>query len=205
MAWHLLLGFALAVLPMVMTPGASFLLTTTRQLQGDRHGARLTILGTAAGIVTHAVLAGIGLSALVMRSAEAFQVVRLVGAAYLIGLGVLTLRRGIGSRRPAPGDETGQPPGSPLRAAYLANVLNPKAATVYLALAPQFIAAQQVGVGPMVALALVHVALMAGWLELWGVGFASGLRRLDRAALRRWTDRVGGAILVGLGVRTAVS
>lgn len=104
------LGFALAVLPLVVTPGASFTLVSARSVAGDHRGAWLTILGTACGIAVHAVLAGVGLAVIVMRSAQLYQWVRLAGAVYLIGLGAWLLWRSwrsgraseAGGRQPAP-------------------------------------------------------------------------------------------------------
>jgi threonine/homoserine/homoserine lactone efflux protein len=66
--WTILGGFFVAVLPVVMTPGASFTLATQRSLAGDRAAGPWVIAGTATGIYTHAALAGLGLSVLVMRS-----------------------------------------------------------------------------------------------------------------------------------------
>lgn len=104
-----LLGFCLAVTPLVITPGASFTLVSARGMAGDRRGSWAVITGTAAGVVTHAVLAGVGLAAVVMRSAELYHLLRLVGAAYLIGLGVTLLWRSRGSTPLEPKGDTGAP------------------------------------------------------------------------------------------------
>ena len=79
--WFSLVGFLLALTPLVMTPGASFKLVSAKGVSGDRRGAFQIVLGTGLGILTHAVLAGLGLAALVMQSAQAY------GTA-LIALGV---------------------------------------------------------------------------------------------------------------------
>ena len=88
-----ILGFFLVVTPLVLTPGASFTLVSARGVAGDRRGAWATIGGTAGGIATHAVLAGVGLAAVVMRSAEVYLALRIVGAAYLVGLGLVLVWR----------------------------------------------------------------------------------------------------------------
>ncbi|HMC03399.1 MAG TPA: LysE family transporter, partial [Cellulomonadaceae bacterium] len=85
------LGFVLALLPIVVTPGASFTLVTGRALAGDRRGSVAVVAGTAVGIITHALLAGLGLAAVVMASSEAFTVVRLVGAGVMVVLGLQLL------------------------------------------------------------------------------------------------------------------
>lgn len=200
-------AFALSVLPLVVTPGASFTLVSTRGLAGDRRGAGLVILGTACGIVVHAILAGVGLAAIVLRSAELYRGVRLMGALCLIGLGLSLIWKSYRSRSDAAETlSTSVPasPGSTWLGAFVANVLNVKAATIYLTLAPQFIASSQVGVWPMLTLAAAHIVVMLAWLGLWAAGLTHLSERLDP---RRWTRRLdvaGGAVLVGLGTRSAV-
>ncbi|GEM_PF-145121 len=200
-------GFALALLPLVMTPGASFTLVSSRGLSGDRRGAWHTIVGTGLGILTHACLAGAGLAVVVMRSAQLYQAIRLAGALYLIGLGVVLIWRQ--QRRACAEDpHVGQAAettagGGQLWRAYVANVLNVKAASVYLSLAPQFIAESVVGVQSMLLLGCVHVVVMGAWLGLWAMGLTALTRRVDP---RRWVRRVnvaGGAVLVALGLRSA--
>lgn len=203
-----LAGFCLAVAPMVLTPGASFTLVSARGAVGDRRGAWATIGGTAAGILTHALIAGIGLAAIVMRSAEIYATIRLLGAAYLVILGAALLWQSV-LRRSKPG--AAAPARAPRsaghhgRLAFVANVLNVKAASVYLTLAPQFIPAEAVGVAPMLLLALVHVGVMAAWLGLWATGLTAAAIRFDTAAWQRGIQAVGGAILVALGIRTAAA
>ena len=207
MTWTVLAAFAVAVLPIVVTPGASFTLVTQRSLAGERAAGRWVIAGTATGIYTHATLAALGLSAIVMRSSQVFVAVKLAGAAYLIGLGVMTLWRSRGGGAD-PGARRRSLPWAglhPYPQAVLANVLNPKAAAVYLTLAPQFLTARDVGLPSMLALATVHVLIMVVWLGVWSVAL-SGARRLTQfPGFRTWVNRAGGAVLVALGVRTAVT
>src|SRR4051812_5086367 len=89
--WAAVAGFFLAVVPLAVTPGASFTLATQRTLQREPYGAGWVIAGTATGIYCHALLAAAGLSALVMRSAEVFAAIKVLGGLYLIGLGAHTL------------------------------------------------------------------------------------------------------------------
>jgi threonine/homoserine/homoserine lactone efflux protein len=135
--WVAVMGFLVAIVPIALTPGVSFTLVTQRTLAGQRQAAGWVIAGTATGTYIHALLATAGLSALVMRSAEAFTVVKIVGGVYLIALGAWTMWQ---TRRRRP-DEREVPPRLPWTGhhsypqALLANLLNPKAASVYLTLA----------------------------------------------------------------------
>ena len=203
-----LFAFGVAVTPLVITPGASFTLVSSRGLVGDRRGAWAVIVGTAAGIITHGVLAGLGLAGVVVRSAELYQVLRLVGAMYLIGLGIWLVWRSQLSRAPAerePVRSDSKSVAQEVGQAYLANVLNVKAATVYLTLAPQFVPMGLIGVTSMLMLALVHVCVMAVWLGLWSTGLAKLSSAFSIASWKRWIDVGGGTILIVLGIRTAAA
>lgn len=207
-----LFGFAIALPPLALSPGVSFTLVTAKGVQADHGGVAGTILGTAAGILTHATAAGLGLALVVMQSAAAYSAIRLVGAAYLVGLGLRMLWRSwrsdaLAAVLPPPGS----PPPAPtnwarsLFTAYLANVLNVKAAAVYLTLAPQFLSPEQMSVSALLCLGLVHVAIMATWLSAWAGGLHLARRRFDPARWSRHLNAAGAGVLIGLGVRTAVS
>ncbi|GAA2124187.1 LysE family translocator [Glycomyces algeriensis] len=195
-----LFAFALAIVPIVVTPGASFTLMATHVLGDERGVVRRVAAGTAAGILTHAVLAACGLSALVMQSAELYRAVQFAGAAYLIALGIVTIAR---RDHAATAPEASAGPRLRIRTAYLANLLNPKAAAVYLTLAPQFLDHRTFTAANLIALAAVHAALTVLWLTLG----ATALRSLGKRALalpRRAFDTIGGAVLIALGARTLV-
>jgi threonine/homoserine/homoserine lactone efflux protein len=97
--WIAMSGFL--IVPLVITPGASFTLTTQQTLLGERFGVGRVIAGTATGIYCHATLAAVGLSAVVMKSSKVFVAVKLLGVFYMIGLGLTLLwktGRGTSSR-----------------------------------------------------------------------------------------------------------
>lgn len=201
-----LLGFCLAVTPITVTPGASFSLVSARGLAGDHRGAWATILGTGLGIFTHGLLAGLGLAVVVMQSAQLYAAIRLIGAGYLIGLGLMFLWN---ARRRGHADAAAEPApparfGRSVRQAYVANVLNVKAATVYLSLGPQFVSADAVGVASLMQLAAVHVMVMALWLGVWALGLKQLATRFDARAWRRRVEALGGVVLVALGIRTGI-
>jgi threonine/homoserine/homoserine lactone efflux protein len=138
-------------------------------------------------------------------------VVKLLGAAYLVGLGARTLWRSRG-RAGAPGTPA-LPPVRPLPWAgrgdlvqgFLGNVLNPKAAAVYLTLAPQFLPAGQSVLPAMLALGAAHLVVAAGWLVVWTCVVSASRRTLASHRFRRVLDRISGAVLIGLGLRTAAA
>lgn len=244
------LGFLLAVAPITLTPGTSLTLVVARvTARGKRHGWWV-ILGTVTGLYVHATMAGVGLAALVLRSSQAFEVVKLIGAGYLAGLGLWMMwsaGRGRPTDRPEPGHRTrlpwsagrgrptdrpgaGRPrlpwsasrdrttrgtarkdrPAPPWRGqhtvvhAFLGNVLNPKAAGIYLTLAPQFLPAGRPVLPTMLLLATAHAVLHTCWLAGWTTASGAGARFLRTATARRAFHRLAGAVLLGLGVRAAL-
>ena len=200
-------AFALAVLPICVTPGVSFALVTQRVLDGGATSGMKVIAGTSLGLATHALLAGIGLAAIVMASSEAFTAIKLLGAVYLCLLGIRLLRA---STRGAPSESPGRRtmPWSAwgdVAQGYLGNVLNPKAAAVYLTLAPQFIDRTEPVVPQMAALCVAHIVVGAGWLLIWTAVVMVTRQALQGSKLRRGMNRVSGVVLVALGVRAGVA
>jgi threonine/homoserine/homoserine lactone efflux protein len=203
--WHLVLGFVLAVVPICLTPGASFTLVTQRVTTGRRRDGLLVAAGTATGLGVHATLAALGLSAVVMHSAEAFTAVKLIGAAYLVWLGITTFR----SARRDPETTTARRlpwtgHGGYLQG-FLSNVLNPKAAAVYLTLVPQFLDERTSVAAQIAVLAVAHVVVAVTWLTVWTFVVAGARRAFDSRWFRAVIGRVSGMILVAFGVRTAVT
>jgi threonine/homoserine/homoserine lactone efflux protein len=191
--------FAAAMLPIIVTPGASFTLATTQALAGNNRGVRTVVIGTCMGIGTHAGLAAAGLSAIVMRSSYAYELIRVLGALYLIALGLITLLR---PRKSSASTVPAEPGPVSLRTAWLANVLNPKAAAVYLTLAPQFLPRELFSLPGLLALATVHAALTAGWLLTCTSVLRLATTRGRGPAMTNAVTTLGGAALIALGIRT---
>ncbi|MCM2576591.1 LysE family translocator [Streptomyces meridianus] len=207
---HAVAAFLTAILPLVATPGASLALLMRQVTERGRGRALPVVLGTATGLYVHAVLAAAGLSALVMHSDQAFRSVRLGGAVFLIGLGVWTwcsagrrppetLSRSRVRRR-LPGFT-----GSAYAQALAANVLNPKAASVYLTLVPQFVAPERALTGQILVLATAHAVLMTLWLLFWSLLAGRAARALRTPRVKDCLTRVTALVLLGLGLRSAVA
>ncbi|MFC4122928.1 LysE family translocator [Nonomuraea zeae] len=197
-------AFLLAILPVIATPGASMTLLIQHVTTGGRRQALPVALGTITGLYVHAALAVAGLSALIMHSSQAFTAVKLLGAAYLIGLGLWTWRSAASSPPPVRAD----PPrrtGSVYTQALLANVLNPKAASIYLTLVPQFVESGRPLAGQILTLATAHALLMAVWLLTWSVLIHQGANIVRKARFKRVVGRVTAVMLVVLGLRAATT
>ncbi|MFC9426183.1 MULTISPECIES: LysE family translocator [unclassified Streptomyces] len=207
MQWHQVLGFMAAVAPLTLIPGTSFTLVMQQVIAGSRSDGVLVTFGSACGLLVHATLAAVGLSALVMSSAQALTVVKILGGIYLVWLGVTTwrsARRGVEATR----RERWRLPWAQLGGfgqGLWSNVLNPKAASVYLTLVPQFLTSSR-PIAPQIAvLAVVHVAIVVVWLLFWTSVVAAARTVIDTPRFRRGVSRLAGAVLVSLGVRTATA
>ncbi|MFF3007809.1 LysE family translocator [Kitasatospora sp. NPDC057940] len=199
-------GFLAAVLPLVATPGASLTLLIQRVTTSGRREGLPVALGTATGLYVHATLAALGLSALVMSSGQAFTAVRLAGAAYLLTLGISTWRTA--SPRATARRALGRAPrarSSAYTQALLGNVLNPKAASIYLTLAPQFINPHRSPIRQILLLATAHTALVSLWLLIWTLLLGRATRAAASPRFKAVLSRITATVLVALALRTAVT
>ncbi len=204
--------FLLSGLLLNMTPGADMLFIMSRSAgQGVRAGA-MAALGVGAGCLVHVTAAAVGLSALIAASDLAFSVVKWLGAAYLVWLGMGLLR----SKPQTQGLQGAvtAPVAAPLRAVFwqgvLTNVLNPKIVLFFLAFLPQFVGPSAHGQG-WAFLLLGVVFTVNGTLFNLGVAWVAARARgrmADVGRMRRlawWVRRLTGVMFIGLGLRLALA
>jgi threonine/homoserine/homoserine lactone efflux protein len=196
--------FSLAAVALAVVPGPAVAYIVTQSVDKGRRAGLVSALGVASGGIVHVAAATVGLSALVASSATAFTAIKLVGAAYLIVVGV---RRILGRDEP----ETAEAVPAGLRRLYtqgaVVNVLNPKTALFFLAFLPQFVdpdrgsAALQIAVLGTIfaAIALVSDATYALLADV----LAGRIRRTGAAARAR--RYVTGSIFIALGVSAAAA
>ncbi|KUZ79008.1 lysine transporter LysE [Burkholderia ubonensis] len=195
--------FIAVVLGLFLIPGPAVLLVLSRTAQGGRKTGVLTGLGVASGDFVHTLFAAVGLSALLMTSALAFNVVKLVGAAYLIYLGVRALLE-----KPSDPSLPKVPSVTPLNAylqAIPAEVLNPKTALFFLAFMPQFVHPERGSTFVQFAvLGLIFVALSSLYTTLIALSVRPLGRLVKRLSwLTRWQGKIVGVIFISLGLKVA--
>ena len=196
------LPFLAAALLLALAPGPGMAYVVARTAAGGRSEGLASCAGTALGGLVHVVAAALGLSVLLARSAIAFDLLKYVGAAYLIYLGIGLLRR-----RHDPATLLQLPARGAARAfreGILVEALNVKTALFFVAFLPQFVAPTQ-AVGPqLVFMGTVCVALNT-LADVAAVFAAARVLRTDlaRATRARLLNRASGATMLGLGVYLA--
>lgn len=200
-----LAAFVPAVLAIVVAPGPDTVYTITQSLGSGRSAGLTAGLGTATGVLVHTAAAVLGLGALVRTSALAYTLVKYVGAAYLLYLGVQLFRRDeqfeLQSDLAAREDSLAES----YRRAVVINVSNPKVVVFVLAFFPQFVPATANASVQMSILGLLYAGLSALYLGCVAL-FASRVRHrlLHSEATRRAIRYASGSVLVGFGVKLAV-
>jgi len=196
------LAFVVTCLLIIIVPGPSLAVMLTQSLRSGRAAGMATVAGNTMGLVVWATASALGLTALIRTSEIAFVVLKVAGAVYLGWLGVQSLLRS--RREPAQltdADQAKRSPLASLRAGFMTNVTNPKAAVLYLALLPQFLPPDGNPLVDTFVLAAVQMALSASYYTLVVLAIGLARRVLSRPLVRRWMDRVSGVVLVGLGIR----
>ncbi len=199
-----LITYLAVLLGFVFIPGPAVLLTLARASTSGTRVGLATGLGIAAGDVIHTAMAVLGISAVLMTSAVLFSIVKYLGAAYLVYLGLKAIFEKVEPHQPT--TTVGLSPKAAFRQAVLAEVLNPKSAMFFLAFLPQFVQPQNGAVAlQLTILGILFVAM--GLLSTVTVAFAAGgvgrfLRR--NPAVLRWQGKVVGGIYCALGVRLAL-
>jgi threonine/homoserine/homoserine lactone efflux protein len=195
--------FALASLALAVVPGPAVTYIVTQSIDKGRRAGLTSALGVSSGGLVHVAAATVGLSALIASSATAFTTVKLVGAAYLIAVGIkriVTKDETVTATQPAPLSRV-------WRQGLVVNVLNPKTALFFVAFLPQFVDPYRGAIAPQVAFLGVLFVLIAlssdATYALLASTFASRLRGSERAAkVKRY---FAGSIFVVLGATAAAA
>ncbi|MBH1938251.1 LysE family translocator [Streptomyces sp. AV19] len=186
---------------LTIVPGPDMAVVTKRAIASGRSEALRTAAGITTGLLIWGVFTVVGLAAVLAASAEAYFVVKILGAAYLAYLGVQALWQSRRAAVPRPQESKGAR--SPYVSGLVTNVLNPKIAVFYTGLLPTLAPdglSTEAGMGLLV---LLHAALTMGWLGgyVWLVSRARSV--FERPRVRRVLDRVTGVVLIGFGLRVA--
>lgn len=203
-----ILAFVAVATLLVVSPGPNgFLIAKTVPLSGRKAGIA-NIWGFVAAFYLHGTLSIFGISVLLVQSAQAFFVFKLLGAAYLIWIGIKALVSAFkGSAitvNPSPQKE---PKAISMKVAFsegfLTNALNPKVSMFYLAAFPQFISLTEPAINAY-ALVAAHSMVNFVWFSLMVIMFSRIKRVANNATYKKWLNSITGIVFIGFGFKLAL-
>lgn len=181
-----------------LAPGPATALVVRNAARGGRRYALFTTIGSSLGVFAWGAFAALGIAALVAASAEVFTVTKLVGAAFLVYLGIQSLR-GKGGPVQVPRRR-----GSAFREGLVTAIANPKLAAFFVALFPQFVPRGAPVLPSALLMAFTIVAVDLVWYSVLAYLVARARRAFVEGPWLKRFERITGAVLVGLGVRLAL-
>ena len=202
MSLELWFAFALVSAALLAVPGPTVMLVLSYAMAGGRRTGLATVPGVTLGDFTAMTVSLMGAGAILAASATLFTVLKLVGAAYLIWLGVQLRRTGLpGETLGTAGTAKGQ--GAMFWSAYVVTALNPKSIVFFMAFVPQFIDPAQPALMQFVLLEATFLTLAAVNTALWAILAGEMRARFSSVRVQRLIARSGAAVLIGAGILTA--
>lgn len=190
-----ILGFIITLLPIIISPGASFTIALDNTLTYGVKGLLITIAGTALGIITHGLLVGLGITQLLVSSPSAFMILTILGNVYLIYLGISLIHSGLKASK----NTTIIHQKASIKTAYIANVLNPKAIMLYLVVVSRYAGATPT-LGNYLALSSIHILMMSFWLIACCGFILLSSRKINIVTMKKVINISGGTLLLILTV-----
>ncbi|MFD2189243.1 LysE family translocator [Pistricoccus aurantiacus] len=203
--------FLLAITLLSMTPGVDTLLVIRNTSRGGFRDGAVTSLAICSGLFVHAAVSALGISLILLNSAWAFELLKLLGAGYLIWLGaqsLLSARRGAGlpvASVTSDGKASRRSLWLPLREGFLSNVLNPKTIVFYMAFLPQFIGPSDPPLLKSLWLASLHFLIANIWQIAIVLMIGRAGKWLAQRRVARGLNGLTGLMLVGFGLKLALA
>lgn len=193
--------FAITIL--TMTPGADTMIVLRNTIRGGASDGLVSSFGICLGLYVHAFLSAVGISAILLYSATAFMILKIVGALYLLWLGFSSFKAFLGSHN----EQTLKTQkatfrfSKSLREGFLSNVLNPKAVIFYMAFLPQFISPEASPLLQSMFLASLHFILATIWQGILIMMICSANGFIMKKSVRKSMDFIAGSVMVLLGIK----
>ncbi|KGX91420.1 LysE family translocator [Pontibacillus marinus] len=195
--------FLVLSLFVVMSPGIDTALITKRTISDGRKDGYKMAIGITTGSLVHTFAAAFGLSAILMQSALAFEIVKYVGAIYLIYLGLSSFISRQKKDASTQDYMNSEEKTSALKQGLFSNVLNPKVAMFFLTFLPQFVKSGENATQQLITMGVIYTLLSITWFFVY-VFFINYLREwLMSPKVQRIMDKTTGLILIGFGLKLA--
>lgn len=201
MSLELYIGFVLASCLILIIPGPTIILVVSQAISHGKRSVAPLAAGVVAGDFTAMTLSLLGLGSLLSVSAELFNLLKWIGAIYLIYLGV-RLWTSKSNQVEIQSEQGGSSGRSLFRSSFIVTALNPKSITFFIAFFPQFISGSGT-IGQLCVLGLTFLALAALNALIYGMFAGQFNDILQKQSARQWLNRGGGSALIGAGIVTA--
>ena len=200
---HSLLTFFVAITLLTMTPGVDTMIILRNTVRGGAKDGLVSSLGICSGLFVHAFLSAVGISAILLYSTTAFTVLKVVGAAYLIWLGIINIKEFATNSKQKKFTPTKQPFHffKSLREGFMSNVLNPKTIVFYMAFLPQFISPEHSALMQSLLLASFHFIIATIWQGIIIFTVYSANLFITKPTVRKTLDLLSGTIMIALGIK----
>ncbi len=201
-----LLAFVTVTLVLTATPGVDTFILMRNVLRGGQQDGFYTAIGICSGLFVHASLSALGISVILVRSAGLFNFVKIVGAIYLVWLGVSSIYGAIRYKNSFDLAQCGVAkerlhPAKSFREGLLSNLLNPKPAVFYLAFFPQFISHGDPVFIKTMFLASIQFAIGISWLIMLSHFVSHVKAYVEKPSIKRTLDTLSGGILIAFGIK----
>lgn len=200
--------YLIAITLLTITPGVDTMLVIRNTARGGWRDGATSSFGICSGLFIHATISAVGISVILLQAAWAFSALKLLGAGYLVWLGISSWRKVI-KQEPFTIENGNARTGGTflmsrsLREGFLSNVLNPKTAVFYMAFLPQFINPAQSALLQSLFLAGLHFIIAMIWQCLLALMVKQMKGWLQRPRVSQVFDGITGTVMIGLGVRVA--
>ncbi|WP_050179683.1 LysE family translocator [Domibacillus robiginosus] len=194
-----MLAFIIMTLFVVMSPGVDTALITKRTMADGRKAGFQMAAGITAGSLGHTIASALGLSALLVQSAIAFNLIKWIGAVYLIYLGItafLPKKKGPVNEKQDPNKQK-----SAFREGLLSNLLNPKVAVFFLTFLPQFVTNPNHAMLDLFLMGCTYALLSIVWFVVYVFCLHFIREWLLSPTVQNWMERATGVVLVGFGIK----
>jgi threonine/homoserine/homoserine lactone efflux protein len=205
-----LVAFIGVITILTVTPSATTMLITRSTIASGQGAGLLVVLGGSLGVFVHALVSALGLSLILVQSAQIFEVVKLFGAAYLIFLGVQSIwrayhqkDRSLASKQSLENSKKAKQ--RSFLEGFLTIILSPETAVFYLAMLPQFISYGESVFLKSFWLGSIHAIIRVIWYSALTIFIGRTITILNRSRIRQWLEMSSGVALIFFGFKVATA
>ena len=188
---------------LIILPGPDTAIVTKNTLVISRRAGFETMFGTLTALMIHTTFAIVGLSAIIVQSAELFTVIKFVGAIYLIYLGVKTFIAMTKRKAPTAIEAATPSKSSSYFQGFFTNLLNPKVAVFFLTFLPQFVANPNEPLLPFLILGITYTVLTFIWFIFYITLLSQVRAFMNKPTTQKWMEGITGTVLIGFGIQLA--